>query len=129
MNKKKNIVAFCCENSSVQAAEAVTDKEVLDAVEIVKLPCTGKVEITHILNCFEKDYEGVIVFGCPVDNCQYIKGNERTRKRVEKAKTILRDIGIDEERVRMEFISSMDAHKFCAAVLDMTARITSVTTG
>lgn len=115
----KEIIALCCENSSYKAAAAVTDKEILDRVRIVPLPCSGKVEIDLMLQFLEAGYKAVLVVGCPKDNCMFMQGNYRAEKRVRKIQETLKEIGIDENRVRMEFLSSLDTHKFVQAVRDM----------
>ena len=120
---EKKIVAFCCENSSYKAAETVTESSVLDLVDIVRLPCSGKVEIGIVLKCLEKDHPGVLILSCPVDNCKYITGNVRARKRVEMVKKALQNAGIDENRVHMDFISSVDTYKFITIVKEMNDRL------
>jgi len=123
MGEKKKIVAFCCENSSYKAAEAVTENSALDLVDIVRLPCSGKMEIGMVLKCLEKDHPGVLILSCPVDNCNYIKGNLRAKKRVEMVKKALRNAGLDENRVHMDFISSVDTYKFITIVKEMNDRL------
>ena len=123
MGEKKKIVAFCCENSSYKAAEAVTESSALDLVDIVRLPCSGKVEIGMVLKCLEKDHPGVLILSCPVDNCTYIKGNLRAKKRVEMVKQALRNAGLDENRVHMDYISSIDTYKFVTIVKEMNDRL------
>jgi len=123
MGEKKKIVAFCCENSSYKAAEAVTENSALDLIDIVRLPCSGKVEIGMVLKCLEKDHPGVLILSCPVDNCNYIKGNLRAKKRVEMVKKALRNAGLDENRVHMDFISSIDTYKFVTIVKEMNDRL------
>ena len=120
---KKKIIAFACENSSYLAAEAVTESSVLDLVEIVRLPCSGRVEIGMMLKCLEKDHPGVLILGCPLDNCKYIKGSARAQKRVEMAKKALQNAGIDENRVHMDFVSSVDSNKFRTVVKEMNERL------
>jgi len=122
---EKKIVAFCCENSSYKAAEAVavTESSVLDLVDIVRLPCSGKVEIGMVLKCLEKDHPGVLILSCPVDNCKYITGNVRAKKRVKMVKKALQNAGIDENRVHMDFISSVDTYKFITIVKEMNDRL------
>ena len=122
-NDKQKIIAFACENSSYLAAEAVTDSSVLDLVEIVRLPCSGRVEIGMMLKCLEKDHPGVLILGCPLDNCKYIKGSARAQKRVEMAKKALQNAGIDENRVHMDFVSSVDSNKFRTVVKEMNERL------
>ncbi len=122
MAENKKIVAFCCENSGLLAADAVEDESILELVEIVRLPCSGKIEIGLILKCLENDYPGVLVLGCPVDNCKYLTGNVRAGKRIEMVKMALRNAGVDENRVHLDFISSLDSHKFAAIVREMEER-------
>ena len=125
MEETKKIVAFCCENSAYKAADAVEDAAVLESVKIVRLPCSGKIEIGLVLKCFENDHPGVLILACPIDNCNYLKGNVRARKRVEMIKQTLRNVGYDENRVRMDFLSSLDAHKFVNIVNEMKEGIVS----
>lgn len=122
MNNKANdkkIVTLCCENSSFKAASAAADTDVLEDVRIVPLPCSGKTEIDLVLQFLEAGYEGVLVLGCPKDNCMFMRGSTRAEKRVDKIRETLREIGMDENRVRMEFLSSLDTHKFVRAVQEM----------
>ena len=119
----KRIVAFCCENSALRAAQSVEDPAVLEAVELVRLPCTGKVEIGLLLQCLEEGHPGVLVLGCPVDNCKFLRGSSRARKRVAMTRRILKEAGLDEERVRMDFLSSVETHKLRRIVAEMKARL------
>ncbi len=119
MNNNKNLVVFCCENSAYKAADSVKDVSVFEGVELVKLPCSGKIEVGLVLKCFEQGHPGVLILGCPIDNCKFIKGNIRARKRVDMVKQALRNAGYDENRVHMDFLSSVDTHKFVTIVEEM----------
>ncbi len=98
----------------------------LESVEIVRLPCAGKIEIGLVLKCFEQDAAGVLILACPIDNCQYLTGNKRARKRVEMIKQALRDAGYDENRVKLDFLSSLDPHKFVKSVKEMKENVKEV---
>ncbi|GAK60866.1 methyl-viologen-reducing hydrogenase delta subunit [Candidatus Vecturithrix granuli] len=119
MKEQKKIVVFCCENSAYKAAQAVQDSTLLEAIDIVRLPCSGKIEIGLVLKCFEQDVPGVLILACPIDNCQYLTGNKRARKRVEMIKQALRNAGYDQNRVKLDFLSSVDTHKFINSVKEM----------
>jgi coenzyme F420-reducing hydrogenase delta subunit len=106
----RRIAAFCCENSALQAAEAADGLH--DLVEIVPLPCSGKMEIGLVLQMLERGHPGVLILGCPRDSCKFLTGNLRAEKRAQRIRGILRDIGYGEERVRMDFLSSLDSHRF-----------------
>jgi F420-non-reducing hydrogenase iron-sulfur subunit len=121
MEESKKLVVFCCENSAYKAAEAIEDASVFERIEMVRLPCSGKIEIGLVLKCFENDHPGVLILACPIDNCKYLKGNLRARKRVEMIKQALRNAGYDENRVRLDFLSSVDTHKFVTIVKERLA--------
>jgi len=123
---EKKIALYCCENSAYKAAADLTGKDLQGGVDVIKLPCTGKMEINLILKTLEKGYAGVLVAGCPVDNCKYIRGSSRAEKRIQKTREILRSAGIEEQRVRMEFLSSVDTHKLARALQEMKQELEGV---
>ena len=127
MAKNKPIVAFCCENSAYKAADSITDPDILDLVEIVRLPCSGKIEITHVLRSLEEDYKGVLILGCPVDNCKFIQGNIRAKKRIQSAKDYAQAAGVDPIRIRIDFISSVDHAKFSRIIKEMDGQLSAIT--
>jgi coenzyme F420-reducing hydrogenase delta subunit len=102
---------YCCENSAALAAESVKDSELMSEYDIVSLPCSGRIESTLILKTLERGYAGVVVLGCPEDNCKYVTGNKRASNRVEQVRSILANAGLDGESVMMDYVSSVDAHK------------------
>ena len=95
-------------------------------IRIVRVPCTGKVDILHILRAFELGADGVYVVGCMEGECRYSYGNIRARKRVKKAQEILEKIGIGGERVQMVNLSSSEAPRFVQYAREMTEKITAM---
>lgn len=110
------ITALLCENSAYKAHAALRDRLEIACINAVKLPCSGKVDVGLILKILEAGSAGVIVIGCPKDNCTFIRGNYRAEKRIEVVKAALRDAGLEEGLVRMEFVSSLDSHKLLDAL-------------
>ncbi len=92
-------------------------------IKVIRVPCTGKVDIIHILHAFEKGADGVYVVGCMEGDCHYLKGNIRARKRVEQAKKILDQVGIGGDRVRMYNLSSGEGPKFVEYANEMSELI------
>jgi F420-non-reducing hydrogenase iron-sulfur subunit len=92
-------------------------------IRIICLPCTGKVDLIHIMRAFEKGADGVYVAGCLEGTCQFNTGNIRARKRVEQAQKILKKIGIGGERVQMYNLSSSEAPRFVQIAEEMTDKI------
>ena len=94
-----------------------------DTIRIIRVPCTGKVDLLHILRAFEKGADGVYVVGCMEGDCRFDRGNLRARRRVEQAKVILDKIGIGGERVKMFNLSSGEGPRFAEYAVEMTEKI------
>jgi coenzyme F420-reducing hydrogenase delta subunit len=95
------------------------------SIRIIRVPCTGKVDVLHILRCFERGADGVYVVGCREGDCHYQSGNFRAKKRVEQAQQLLDRIGIGGSRVRMCNLSSSDAPLFMRFAEEMHAAVLS----
>ncbi len=96
------------------------------SIRIISIPCTGKVDLIHLLKAFEKGADGVYVLGCLEGECRFNSGNFRARKRVEQAQKILESIGIGGERVQMHNVSSSEAPQFVRIAKEMTEKITAL---
>lgn len=94
-----------------------------DAIRIIRIPCTGKVDIIHLLRALEKGADGAYVVGCLEGDCRFENGNLRARKRVEHAQEILDKIGIGGERVQMYNLSSGEGPRFAEVANEMTQKI------
>ena len=92
-------------------------------IRIIRVPCTGKVDILHILRSFEKGADGVYVVGCLEGDCHFNSGNLRARKRVQQAQALLDKIGIGGERVQMYNLSSSEGPLFAEIAVEMTDKI------
>jgi len=95
-------------------------------IKIVKVPCTGRVDIVLILKAFENGADGVCLVGCLEGDCHFITGNIRARKRVEYVKGLLDETGIGAGRVEMYNISAADGLSFSELAREMTERIKSL---
>jgi F420-non-reducing hydrogenase iron-sulfur subunit len=103
-------------------------------VKIVRVPCTGKVDLLHILKAFEQGMDGVYVAGCLEGECHFLRGNLRAKKRVGHVKRILAALGINPERLQMYNLSAAMGGRFVEIAREMTERVRAlgpspVTTG
>ena len=92
-------------------------------VKIIQVPCTGRVDILHLLNAIEDGADGVYVAGCLEGECHYIEGNLKARRKVEYVQKTLTEIGIEPERVQMYNLSSAQGARFAEIANEMVARI------
>jgi len=97
------IVAFCCDQSGYAAADmAGTLKLKLPRnIEIVRVPCAGRIETIHLLKALEKGADGVLIFACYEENCQFLRGSLRASSRLSYAHQMLEKIGWEKERVEI----------------------------
>jgi len=91
-------------------------------IKIIMLPCTGRVDILHLLKAFEAEADAVFVAGCLEGECHYLTGNIQAKKRVKKLKQDFVAMGIEPERVEMFNLSSSDGPRFAAISKEMTER-------
>ena len=108
------IVAFCCEQSGVPAAEMAKalKLETPPGLELVSVPCSGRIETLQLFKALESGADGVVVFACHEENCQYLHGNLRLKGRVVYAKRIMAGIGWEEERLDVFNLATNNGVKF-----------------
>lgn len=91
-------------------------------IKIILMPCTGRVDIIHLLKAFEAGADAVFVAGCLEGECHYLTGNLRAKKRVTKLQKDFAQMGIEPERLEMFNLSSSEGPKFAAIAKEMTER-------
>jgi len=107
------MVILCCHYTNEATKEDVAD--IPARVEIKRYPCSGRIEVVDILRAFEDDAEAVMVAGCEKGSCHNHSGSSRAEKRVEAARKILEEIGLEPERVQMAFVPRLDTGAFVEA--------------
>jgi F420-non-reducing hydrogenase iron-sulfur subunit len=91
-------------------------------IKIILMPCTGRVDILHLLKAFEGGADVVFVAGCLEGECHYLTGNIQARKRVAKLKKDFEQMGFDPERLEMFNLSSSEGPRFAAIAKEMAER-------
>lgn len=119
------IVAFCCHYCSYAAADLAGSMRLSypTNIKILKIPCTGKVDVLYLLKAFEGGADGVIVAGCEEGTCHFINGNIKAKKKVNYTKKILDEIGLGGDRLEMYNLSAAMGQKFADLAEEMTKRI------
>ena len=125
MNKKPNILAFCCHYCAYAAADLAGSMRLSYPadVRVLRLPCTGKVEIDFLMRAFEKGADAVVVAGCLEGGCHFQEGNLRARKRTERVKGFMTEIGLEPERLEMFNLSSAEGTRFAEIISEMAQRL------
>ena len=120
-----NIIAFCCRHCAYAAADLAGGSRLTysSALKIVELPCTGRVDVLHVLRTFEDGADGVLVAGCLPGRCHYLKGNLHARQRVDYLHGLLADIGIEDGRLRMINVSAAMGSQFAEMASELIERV------
>ena len=92
-------------------------------VKIIQVPCSGRVDILHLLRAIEDGADGVYVAGCLEGECHFISGNLKAKKRVQYVKKVLEELDMEPERVEMFNLSSGEGPKFAQIAKEMVERI------
>jgi coenzyme F420-reducing hydrogenase delta subunit len=119
------IIVFACHYCAYAAADLAGSMRLQypTNIRMIKLPCTGKLEVIHLLKAIESGADGVYAAGCLEGECHYLKGNLWARKRINHVKTLLEEVGIEPERVEMYNMSSAMGAKFAEVATEFTERI------
>ena len=95
-------------------------------VRVIHVPCTGKLEMEHILSAFEKGIDGVLIAGCLEGGCHFLEGNLRAKRRSEYLREMLDQIGVGRERLRMVNLSAAMAPTFVQRVEEIVEKVKSL---
>jgi F420-non-reducing hydrogenase iron-sulfur subunit len=90
---------------------------------VIKVMCSGRIDPQFILEAFRDGADGVLVAGCHPGDCHYIEGNVKTLRRMTLLKRIVESLGIEKERLRLEWISAAEAGKFVKVAHEMVEQI------
>ena len=117
------ITLFTCIYCGYMAADTAGSlrQEYPADVKIVRLPCTGKIDMQYMLDAFDEGADGVMIVACSLGNCHHERGNERARARVQRMQKILESIGLEPERVEIHYVSGGMGATFAEDVRKMTS--------
>ena len=124
-NFEPQIIAFCCKYCAYAAGDLAGSMRLNYPanVKVIQVPCTGRMDILHLLKAIEEGADGVYVAGCLEGECHFIEGNIKTKKKVATVRKMLADAGLEPDRVRMYNLSSAMGPRFAEIASEMTAAI------
>ena len=86
----------------------------------IRVMCSSRVDPEHVLDAFKNGADGVLIGGCHPGDCHYQSGNYQTLKRIKLLKKMLNDLNINENRLRLEWISAAEGKRFAEVVDEFT---------
>jgi F420-non-reducing hydrogenase iron-sulfur subunit len=118
-------VAFFCNWCTYTAADlaGVSRLKYSSNIRVIRLMCSGRVDPQFILDAFSRGADGVLIGGCHPNDCHYVEGNYKMLRRFQLLKRMLADLGIEDHRLRLEWISAAEGEKVKRVVNEMTTQI------
>ncbi len=119
------IVAFFCNWCTYLAADlaGTTRLKYAPNLRVIRVMCSGRIDPQFVLDAFAQGADGVLIGGCHPGDCHYESGNYKTLRRFPLLKRVLRELGIEDERFRLEWISASEAEPLRAVVNDMVEKV------
>ena len=119
------IVAFTCNWCSYAAADLAGTSRIHypPNVRIIRVMCSGMVDPIYVLKAFEAGFDGVLVAGCHIGDCHYISGNVKAQGRIEKLRRVLHTLGLEDERLKLEWISAAEGGGFAETVKEHVGQL------
>jgi F420-non-reducing hydrogenase iron-sulfur subunit len=119
------IVGFLCNWCSYTGADLAGTSRVQYApnVRVIRVMCSARIDPTFVIKALAEGADGVLVCGCHPGDCHYVEGNYKTMRRHAALRRVLRELGVEEERVRLEWVSASEGVRFGEIVDDMTAKV------
>jgi len=127
-NFEPKIVAFCCNWCSYAGADLAGTSRIQYSpnIRVIRVMCSGRVNPMFVLKALSIGADGVLVLGCHPGDCHYIEGNYKTMRRIPLLKKMLKQLGIEEERVRLEWVSASEGAKFAEVTDGFTQAIKNI---
>jgi F420-non-reducing hydrogenase iron-sulfur subunit len=119
------IVAFFCNWCTYTAADLAGTSRMTYApnIRVVRIMCSGRLDPQFVLAALREGADGVLIGGCHPGDCHYQEGNYKALRRFTLLKTMLAQMGIEDERVRLEWIAASEGDKVQKVTNEMVEQI------
>ena len=125
---RPRIIAFFCNWCTYTAADlaGVSRMKYAPNTRVIRVMCSGRIDPQFVLDAFARGADGVLIGGCHPGDCHYAEGNYKALRRFHLLKRMLADMGIDDERFRLEWISASEGEKVKTVINDMVEQLTTL---
>ena len=120
------IIGFLCNWCAYAGADlaGVSRIQYPSNIRIIRVMCSGRIELAFILEAFKDGSDGVLIAGCHLpSDCHYINGNYKARRRIKLLKEILPRFGFESERLRLTWIGASDGIQFAEIMQELATQI------
>lgn len=128
VENKPRVVGFLCNWCSYAGADMAGTSRISypPNIRIIRVPCSGRVDPLFIVKSFQQGADGVLIAGCHPGDCHYVEGNYHTRRRFTLLRPFLDYLGIEAERLRVEWVSASEGKRFSEVVTSFIKQLTDL---
>lgn len=128
MEFNPKIMAFLCKWCSYTGADlaGTSRMEYKPNVHPIRVMCSGRIDPTFVLKAFRSGADGVLLCGCHPGDCHYQEGNYKCLRRYHLLKRYIKQMGIEPERLKLEWISASEGKQYAELVNSFTQTITEL---
>ncbi len=125
MSYEPTIIAFLCNWCSYTGADLAGTSRMKYAsnINIIRVMCSGRIEPLFVLTAFREGADGVLICGCHPGDCHYHEGNYKCLRRYYFLKKYLTQMGMNTERMRLEWVSASEGKQFAELADDFTEKV------
>lgn len=119
------IVGFLCNWCTYAGADLAGTSRIQypPNMKPIRVMCSAAVDSVYIVRALMEGADGVFIGGCHPGDCHYVSGNYKTRRRMVLFNSIMRSLGLDQERVLLRWISAAEGKKFADTITEFTERL------
>ena len=123
---KPRILGFLCNWCSYAGADlcGVSRYQYPPSIRVIRVMCSGRVDLEFVLRAFANGNDGVFIGGCWLGECHYVtEGNYDALSMMHLGKKLLEYIGVNPDRLRLEWVSASEGIRYAEIVTDFTDRL------
>ncbi|MGA1794410.1 MAG: hydrogenase iron-sulfur subunit [bacterium] len=117
------IVAFLCNWCTYAGADLAGTSRIQypPNIRVIRVMCSGSVDPVYVIKPLLEGVDGVFIGGCHPGDCHYVSGNYKARRRITVLKAILKQLGFEEERIKIRWVSASEGQRFADTIKEMVA--------
>jgi F420-non-reducing hydrogenase iron-sulfur subunit len=119
------IISFLCNWCSYSGADSAgrAQKSIPPNIKIVRVMCSGRIDAQFVVQAFREGADGVLILGCHPGDCHYKEGNYKALRRYELLKKVLDQLGIEDDRLKLDWVAANEGEKFAKVTHEMVERV------
>jgi coenzyme F420-reducing hydrogenase delta subunit/NAD-dependent dihydropyrimidine dehydrogenase PreA subunit len=118
-DEERPVLGLLCHHATLASLKEIDDRQ----VKIIKIPCVSYISVNHLLQAFGLGARGVFIAACADDDCRYRDAVYWARLKVDRARRLLSQVGLEEWRLQLYQLTPADSREFYKMLYDFSDRL------